>query len=253
MAEPNRVPRIFNRQATEERAVRGWNCPREEVVAAYLDQALEAGKKGKFERHLANCLYCSTLVADVVKLERLSDLAGAPAALIERVRSRARSKPGLFAWNWLPVATAGTLACAVLAVLLRTPAPSLAPNWPAPAGPAISKSEPSPPAVAPGSDSVRRPRTLEALPTIISPPPNSIVSAKRLEIRWHEVPDALYYQVRLVTPEGDLVWQGDATEAHIALPERLALEHGKYFVLVSAVMDSGRSRKAPSVGFGIDE
>jgi hypothetical protein len=74
-----------------------------------------------------------------------------------------------------------------------------------------------------------------------------------LEIRWHEVPDALYYQVRLVTPEGDLVWQGDATEAHIALPERLALEHGKYFVLLSAVMDSGRSRKAPSVGFATDE
>jgi len=151
------MARIFNRQATEERAVRGWNCPSEEVVAAYLDQALEAGKKGEFEGHLANCLYCRTLVADVVKLERLNDLAGAPAALIERVRSRARSKPGLFTWNWLPLATAGTLACAVLAAqLLRTPELSLTPNWPAPVGPAISKSEPPPQALAPGSDIVRR-------------------------------------------------------------------------------------------------
>lgn len=254
MAEPNLVARIFNRQATEERAVRRWNCPREEVVAAYLSQALGAEKKGKFEAHLASCPYCRTLVADVVKLERLNDLPGAPTALIERVQSRARSKPGLFAWNWLPVATAGSLACAVLAAqLLRTPELSLTPNWPAPVGPAISKSEPSPPAVVPGSDIVRRPRPLEALPTIISPPPGSVVSAKQLEIRWHEVLHALYYRVRLVTPEGDLVWQGDSTEAHIALPERLALERGKYFVLVSAVMDNGRLRNAPSVGFGIDE
>jgi len=172
------MARIFDRQAHDEWIFRGWSCPRGEVVAAYLDQALEAGEKAKFERHLTNCFYCRTLVSDVVKLRGASDLAGTPMWLIECVRSSARPKPGFFAWNWVVVPTAGTLACAALAaVLLRTPEISLAPNWPAPT---ISKSKPSFPAAAPGNEIVRRPRTLESMPTITSPSPDSVVSAKRL-------------------------------------------------------------------------
>jgi len=91
------------------------------------------------------------------------------------------------------------------------------------------------------------------MPTITSPSPDSVVSAKRLEIRWNKVPHVLYYQFRLVTPEGDLVWQGDLIEAHIVLPESLPLKRGRYFVLASAVMDNGRLRKAPPVEFGIDQ
>src|SRR5262249_55543637 len=221
-------------RARQGQAARGWSCPREEAVAAYLDRALEAGQRAKFERHLADCLYCRTLVADVVKLQRVNELAGAPAVLLERVRSRAGTPTTRFPWNWLPLATAGTLACTVLgALLLRTPELPPTPSWPAPPGPVIAKSLPPLPAAAPHGDPIRKASAADCRPAITSPFPQSVVSQGRLEFRWNEVPAALYYHGRLLTPEGDVVWEGDSAKPQLGLPRGLLLAAGRYFVMVS--------------------
>lgn len=247
----SRLATIWNRGAPQRQPKRGWRCPREGVVAAYLDGALEDAQKARVEKHLAGCAYCRTLVADIVKLRRVSDLPAAPPALVRRARASVRANPRRFGWGWA-AATAGALAFSVLAMtVLRTPEATLRPSWPAPRGPLISKSVPTSPAVLPNSELARKPRSTEYLPTIVSPHPNSIVARAHVNFRWNSVPNALRYQVRLVTSEGDLIWEGVSTSTHLEFPEGQALDSGKYFVMVSAVMDNGKMRKSNPVEFQV--
>jgi hypothetical protein len=72
-----------------------------------------------------------------------------------------------------------------------------------------------------------------------------------MEFRWSSVPTALYYEVRVVTAEGELVWQIDTAKNQTAAPDGLVLHSGKYFVLVSAVMENGRTRKSSPMRFHV--
>lgn len=230
---------------------RGWNCLHEGVLAAYVDQTIEHQERARAERHLSTCAYCRNLLADVVKLQRVGDLPAVPPGLIARVRSlgSAQRKP----WTWgLPLAAAGSLACLLLAVSLLETKQSLdLPSWPAPPGPEIFKSPPQPPVVAEPREVIRGSGSAWQLPTVTYPAPDSVVAPERLEIRWSAVPHARYYQVRLLTSAGELVWQSDATANLVRTPDRLALTNGKYFVLVSAVMDNGRMRKSDPQSFQV--
>jgi hypothetical protein len=259
MEKPKLIDRILSRGGDPGAFQRRWNCPDDEMITAYVDSALDGARREGLQRHLADCAYCRNLVADTVKLQRETRLPEVPAALIRRVRSCVPATSRRWGWSWMPVATAGTLACAALAVtFLRTPQSLTIPTLPAPAGPAISKSGPSGlnagPALGPGAairETVRQPRSLEYLPNITEPRSDSVLARGRLEFRWTDVPDAVYYQVRVVTTEGDLVWQGDSGITRAELPDRLGMSSGKYFVLVTAVMENGRTRKSNPVGFQI--
>jgi len=75
-----------------------------------------------------------------------------------------------------------------------------------------------------------------------------------LEIRWRGVRDALVYEVRLVTSEGSLVWEGQTEATEATLPADVRLEPGrKYYVWVRAYLSEGRTLKSDAFGFSVDE
>jgi hypothetical protein len=136
-------------------------------------------------------------------------------------------------------------------MILEKPQTLSIPLWPAPSVPVISKSEP---AVSPGparSGLVRNLRSLESVPTITFPPADKVIARERLEFRWKEVPDSLYYEVRVLTSEGDLIWEDDSSKTDVKLPTDLPLAAGKYFVRVSAAMANGHMRKSNPVAFQV--
>ena len=230
---------------------RGWNCLGEGVVASYVDQTIGDRGRARVERHLSTCANCRCIVADVVKMQRASDLPAVPSELIARVRFLNSAKRKRWVWG-LPLAAAGSLACLLLAVTLLETKQSLdLPSWPAPAGPEISKSQPQPPAAVGPREVIRGSGPVQQLPTITNPARNSVVGPNRLEIRWSAVPHAVYYQIRVLTSDGEPVWQSDTTANLIRTPDSLALTGGKYFVLVSAVMENGRTRKSHPQSFQV--
>ena len=254
MAKPNLIDRIL-RGKDPSRFERRRGCPGVDMVSGYVDSILDDARREGLQRHLADCAYCRKLVGDAVKLQRVAELPEVPAALIERVRSHMPATHERSRWGWMPVAAAGTLACTALAVTFLRPPPTLTiPTWPPPAGPTIYKSGPRGFSAAPSaaiSETIRKSRSYEYLPSVTSPRPDSVVPPGQLQFRWSEVPDAVNYQVRVVTTEGDLVWEGHANVAQVDLPDGFTLNNGKYFVLVTALMENGRMRKSTPVRFRI--
>src|SRR5215813_5989427 len=121
---------------------RSWSCPAEDVVAAYVDQAVGATLRMRLQRHFSKCAYCRNLVADVVKLNRINDL-DAPSTLVARVRQLTPPAPKPPSRWLMPLTAAGSLACVVITLtLLHTEQTLKLPVSPAPAAPEISKPEP---------------------------------------------------------------------------------------------------------------
>jgi len=67
----------------------------------------------------------------------------------------------------------------------------------------------------------------EALPTVEMP-----VGAVRTveEFRWAAVPAADLYRVTLYDAAGDVVWQGDTRDTHVALPDTVQLDPGALYL-----------------------
>ena len=250
MTELNLLAKMLRGGAGEKPSKRHWNCASDETIAAYVDSALGESEKARVQEHLASCAYCRSLVSDVVKQGRETAVPEIPAALLERARVLVAPKPKQWAWNWAPVTAAGVLASAAIAVMvLKTPQRLTLPVWPAPAVPVLKESKPAIQVTPSGAETIRKLKSPEYSPSILSPHPGSTVPREQLEFRWNAVRGSIYYHIRVLTPDGDLVWEGDSTATQTKFPSRMTLRSGKYFVLVTAVLKNGRAAKSSPVEF----
>ncbi len=86
---------------------------------------------------------------------------------------------------------------------------------------------------------------------MVSPTENATLSPDTA-LRWQAVPGTSYYDIDIVTEEGDVVWQGKSEATSTRLPAERALRAGtKYFVWVRAHLSSGGTIKSPAVSFRI--
>ena len=246
------LPKMLNRGADAKQPGRRRNCLSDGTIAAYVDSALGDSERIRVQEHLAGCAYCRSLVSDIVKQGRVTDVPGAPAALLEKAHALVPSKPKRWAWTWAPVTAAGVLVSAAIAVMvLKTPQRLTIPVWPAPAVPVLMESKPAIQVTPSDDETIRKLKSPEYSPRILSPHPDSIVQREQLEFRWNAVRGSIYYHIRVLTPDGDLVWQGDSTATQTKFPSRMILRSGKYFVLVSAMLKNGRAAKSSPVEFQV--
>jgi hypothetical protein len=71
------------------------------------------------------------------------------------------------------------------------------------------------------------------------------------EFRWKTVPHSRYYEIHVVTSEGDLVWEGQSEASVLRPPADLRLNDGSYFVWITAYLESGREAKSAPVKFSL--
>jgi hypothetical protein len=251
MTDLNLLAKILNRGADAKPPRRRRNCPSDGTIAAYVDSGLRDSESIRVQGHLAGCAYCRSLVSDIVKQGRLTDGQEAPPALLEKARTLVPSKPKRWAWIWAPVTTVVLASAAILVVILETPRRTTLPERPSPAAPAPSKSRPAVPYTRSLPETVRKPNSLDNSLTILSPRPDSILPREQIEIRWNVVRDSLSYHVRVLTADGNVVWATDSTVNHVKVPKQPALNSGKYYALVSAMLKNGRTAKSSPVKFQI--
>ena len=212
---------------------RTWRCPDEMRLAAFVERRLDGPERARVEAHIAGCDYC---LGQVGTLERLQD-AAPPDDVSPRMLAAARelaagSSPAVKpAWYW--GAAAAATACIVLGVTFAVRPPQ--------AGPV------SPPQTVRSTADHATPT-----PDLLFPREAAIVPRAALEFRWDRVERTLFYEIRVVTADGDLIWETRADQAEARMPPTVRLTNGeRYYVSVSAWLPEGKTVKAPVVGFQV--
>jgi hypothetical protein len=137
------------------------------------------------------------------------------------------------------------------ALMLRTPSRVAIPTLAAPVAPEIAKTMPAPVLGKAVPDRVRKPLSVQVSPNVVSPRLNSVVAPERIEFKWELVPNARYYQLRLTSSDGDLVWGSQSEATGLTLPAAVHLRKGTYFVWVLAQLEDGQVRKSRPVRFQV--
>jgi hypothetical protein len=240
---------LFKREPDDAQLRRKWSCPGDHMIAAYTDAVLNKYARMWVEFHLSGCQRCRLLVADIVKAQREYDLALPPAQVFEKAMGLVERRPAPWRWAWAPVgALAGIALLSVFIIVLRNPQRLVVVSPPTSAAPLIAKSEPTP-ALHPVPDVVRRLRTPELPPTILSPQTNSVISSDRLRFSWKSIPYSKNYEVRVVKSDGDLVWESQTDKSALQLPAEVSVKDGSYFVWITAYLEDGRIVKSVPVRF----
>jgi len=223
-----------------ETARRGWRCPANEVVSAYTDGALDANGRAVFENHLAGCGFCLGQVAALAKLS-----AEPPPEVSNSLLTRAMEiVPGMPArrsprWQWGLAAAATAGIVIMIAPLMRN-------------GHVMRDSHAPAPPVPEPRDIRRAPSYASARPEIEFPREDAAVNAADLEVRWTPLEGTLFYEVTVVTPEGDIVWQAQADAPHLRLPPAAPLMAGHmYYVSVRAYLAQDKTVQSTPVRFDL--
>ena len=260
---------------------RGWRCPNETQLAAYADCQLDSAAREFVEAHLADCDSCLGQVSFLVQSADWADVAEVPAQMLARARNLVPARPvRVTMWGWRWTAAVSTTACLVLiiAVILAVKLskresvsapevplvaqqrePEIAPfpnTLPAPAAPgsapAVRTTAPKPKPVRPTAPSLRNQERNGALPKLIFPRDGAVLRRGELAFRWQRISDALFYDVRVLTADGDLVFESKTEDTRLQPASDVPLPAGaKYFVLVRAHLRQGRTATSSIVSFRI--
>jgi len=244
---------------------RGWTCPDEESLAAFAESRLTGRPLERVRGHVAGCRNCLDALAFLVRLESSGEGPDVPEELLERGRRVVAPRPAPpLAWlRWGTLMATSTAAVLVAALWLGwdQPFPSPVPpaaSPPAPTSPSDAVPTPRPPTMPSATAAPAAPRRNRSLGmpektlTQLAPAPETTLARNELEFRWSEVADALYYEVRIVTLEGDLVWQARVRTPSARPPDDVTLAPGRrYFAWVRAALRDGRTIASPARAFTI--
>jgi hypothetical protein len=221
----------------------GWRCLGDDVVAAYLDGRLDDATRRKSQTHLADCDACRSLVADVAAMRRVEP-SPLPLGLKERSFRAALPRKDKRV-RMIPAFAAAGIACIALVVFwVQSPQKlDLAAKSPAP--PMIAKSHMPSSQVRINSDVVRNLAQPTGAPTVLIPTENATVSPGQLRFSWKSTPGAEYYEIHVVTTEGEPVWEGESKASSLDLPASTVLSDGAYFVWIDAMVNGKLTKSGP--------
>ncbi len=240
-------------------------CPEDDVLAAFVERRLQLPRQEQVEAHVSACPYCLQQVGFVLNVQD-ADLPQVPSALLARVAKPTR-RPWLadLSWRWAPatVALAGVVVVASVVMRQEPAAPSAESERPPvrqqtpAAGPALS----APVAEAPGATrDVPSPReTRSQAPAaaralqLLEPRPGAVVTAEGFDLRWTPVPGALFYEVRVSTASGQMVWSGKVEREQVHVPSDAGFRPGAHYAWVRAHLPGGKLIRADAVSFNVSE
>lgn len=210
-------------------AVPAPDCPKPEQLAAWTDGQCLPKEQAALQAHTADCAYCLQQVAAVLRSmedERSHNpiTAWPGSATVTRREAGGRVQAGAR----LPVSTRWPMRWAAAAVMVL--AIGLFTWNQVPSGsPAVG-------------DRVTRYVDNQTLrPDLLSPAADSVIQGAGEPFRWTAVPGSLYYDIRLLNSDGELLLRERIKDTQWLLPKHLALTSGEeYFVRIDAYLDETR-------------
>lgn len=254
--------------------VRGWRCPDDHELAAYAAHGVDSATKTTLESHLAGCQFCLSLVSFLVQAGDWDEPNDVPLSILSKARGLVTHKPRVkmtLGWRWAISAVAVgcfALLCALVVLQMRqrqsaSPQNSLIAQQtsPPPAASVLGRAsqtplQPTPSVPIPKARSheapVVRSNTEAVSPRIITPREGAVLRPDDLEFQWEPVSDAISYEVRVMSSEGNLVLQERTENTRLKPSRNVPLVSGKkYFVVTRAHLPEGRVAKSTIVSFEI--
>ena len=217
-------------------------CPGDHEIAAHLDGNQEGSDAEKIERHLVNCEYCLARATVLARLHedehdvRIPDAVMASAIKFGHQPGRGRIR---YASAW---AAAAVVIISLFVIIGRDQG-------------LVQDAGVYSPSVDPLGEDVRQLRNIKQSnpgPTVLQPVEGADIRSSQLTIRWTSVPGSLYYDIRLVSEEGFMIWQDRVEGTRSDLPDHVELISGnQYFVRVDAYLAEAKSISSPHVKFTI--
>jgi hypothetical protein len=207
-------------------------CPEDQQIAEYFEDQLPETERDQVERHLADCRFCLARLGMLQRLEQNPVAPRIPEDVLATAKSIGRvtvSRP-----NGAPAWTAAAMLVIAVGVLyqifpVRETGQAVLPR--------THMNEPS--------SGLRDTRSVDpgAMgPRFLSPREGPDVISNASIFKWTAVPNSLYYEVRIVSDTGDLLWQERVDGTEWRLPAGLALTPGlEYFVRVDAYLTDAKT------------
>lgn len=223
------------------------DCPDDHDLAALVDGCLHPETTGLLRLHLADCDFCTAQAGllkqldDFVPEQKVDEFVLARARRMGRGRQVSRIR---YASRW------ATAAIVVLAVALVF-------EWNSPVleVPEITNSTSN----DPGLQIIDNRQTRNLGPDglrlrVLTPSNGAVIDPDGPSFSWTGLSGSLYYDARIVTDEGDLVWQARVEDTELVLPGHLQLKpETEYFFRVDAHLASAKSISSQHVLFSIGE
>jgi len=104
-----------------------------------------------------------------------------------------------------------------------------------------------------GSPTLRNIKPLHAGPELLWPAEGARLDADKAAFNWTPVRDTIYYQVRVVSDTGDLLWQERVDGTQWRLPPELVLDRDRqYFFRVDAYLAAAKRLSSDFVAFSTE-
>ena len=241
---------------------RRWGCLSEAEIAAYVDHAIRGTEKDKIDAHLADCEFCLSQVAFLIRIQKAELPASVPGPLLSRARDLVPGPNTVRPYSvragvelipaWGRVAAAAACLAVVVTVSVRySRFRSLSSSSNAPASSARIRPDAQPVLQNPSVGDVRGGVESASL-AVVFPVPESAVPRNDLQFQWKTVDGALDYEVRVLTAEGDLVWEQKTEGNSVKLPSDVRVETGhKYYLLLRADLPQGKTVESRAIGFSV--
>lgn len=217
----------------------GGSCLDADALAAFVDGCLDDARRAVVVEHLAGCHECLAATTALLRLSE-EETPQAHRIPVGRVLELSRKKPPAAAvWGrWQTVLPAAAAILLVLGALV------LRQSWPTSGGGPLSGEETRQQRSLPASDS-------DAAPKIELPADGAVVDADRLELVWRASPSALFYEVEVLSEDGDIIWHARMEGTRTRLPAETRLRAGHYFVWVRAHLPDGKTSRSPAQTFEV--
>jgi hypothetical protein len=220
----------------------GENCLKPEHLARFLDPIPGEFRYSAHQDHVADCPFCLGQLAPVSR--SYSDMPDAtlPRHLLDQAEALVAGKtpaqgPARQSWRTRLPTTAALAASLVLAVTI------LLFKLAAPMAPPADLSEPR---------STRNTDSGAITPQLLSPAEGSQIVPAEQVFSWTEVPGSLFYDVRLVDADGELMLRERVEGTRWLIPEHLSLvPESEYYVRVDAYLDDARFLSSEHIVFRV--
>ena len=233
------------------RLERQLDCPDDYDLASYMEGGLNEKAHKRFESHLADCGFCMERVGLLGRARDTEAESPVPDLLLARSAKLAKDQDGSKAGYRIPNLrlnyarrwAAAAVVVLAIGLLMNLESPKQVTQESTPPGGSLSP--------------IRQERNIDPyalVPKIISPAENSTINPRSQQFVWAPVRGSLYYQIRIVSDEGDLVWQERVNGTQWALPPQVLLIHdSEYFVRVDAYLAESKSLNSDYVVFKVTD
>lgn len=218
-------------------------CPDAELITNYFEGSLNERARSGLKRHLVDCRFCMARVGNLERSankEKPQGVSGSVLADAKRLH-----KPPLPSGSWgTPAWAAAAVVVLAIAVVFNQFSDQQLTQGDAP----VSTQLPT---------DISRIRSIDKQPLgpkIIIPLVGQVLPVNEPNFAWTAVRGSLYYDVRLVSAEGETVWEERVKSTSRSLPGYLQLQAGTdYYLRVDAYLAEAKRVSSRHVLFTTQE